>query len=49
VAADTITLTYNDSEAVIALFAEIGEQTPRSFQKPGAGGMQLHMPAPVPQ
>ena len=46
VAADTITLTYNDSEAVIALFAELGEQIAGIIVEPVAGNMNCIPPAP---
>ena len=46
VAADTITLAYNDSEAVLALFTEIGEQIACIIVEPVAGNMNCIPPAP---
>ena len=46
VAADTITLTYNDSEQVKALFAEIGEQIAGIIVEPVAGNMNCIPPVP---
>jgi len=46
VAADTITLAYNDSEAVQALFAELGEQIACIIVEPVAGNMNCIPPAP---
>ena len=46
VAADTITLPYNDSESVIALFAELGEQIACIIVEPVAGNMNCIPPAP---
>ncbi|WP_262964808.1 glutamate-1-semialdehyde 2,1-aminomutase [Methylobacter psychrophilus] len=46
VAADTLTLTYNDSESVKALFAEIGEQIACIIVEPVAGNMNCIPPVP---
>jgi glutamate-1-semialdehyde 2,1-aminomutase len=46
VAADTLTLTYNDSESVRALFAEIGEQIACIIVEPVAGNMNCIPPVP---
>ncbi len=46
VAADTITLTYNDSEAVSKLFAETGEQIACIIVEPVAGNMNCIPPVP---
>ncbi len=46
VAADTLTLTYNDSESVKALFAEIGEQIACIIVEPVAGNMNCIPPTP---
>jgi glutamate-1-semialdehyde 2,1-aminomutase len=46
VAADTITLTYNDSDSVNALFAEIGEQIACIIVEPVAGNMNCVPPVP---
>jgi glutamate-1-semialdehyde 2,1-aminomutase len=46
VAADTLTLTYNDSESVKALFAEIGERIACIIVEPVAGNMNCIPPAP---
>ena len=46
VAADTITLTYNDSDSVKALFAEIGEQIACIIVEPVAGNMNCVPPVP---
>jgi len=46
VAEDTITLTYNDSEAVKQAFAEIGEQVAAIIVEPVAGNMNCVLPAP---
>jgi glutamate-1-semialdehyde 2,1-aminomutase len=46
VAADTITLTYNDSESVRTLFAEIGEQIACIIVEPVAGNMNCIPPEP---
>ena len=46
VAADTITLTYNDSDSVKALFAEIGEQIACIIVEPVAGNMNCIPPVP---
>jgi len=45
-AADTVTLTYNDSEAVQATFAEIGEQIACIIVEPVAGNMNCIPPEP---
>ncbi|NOQ17344.1 MAG: glutamate-1-semialdehyde 2,1-aminomutase [Methyloprofundus sp.] len=45
VAADTITLTYNDSEAVKQAFAEIGTQIAAIIVEPVAGNMNCILPA----
>lgn len=46
VAEDTITLTYNDSEAVKQAFAEIGEQIACIIVEPVAGNMNCIPPVP---
>jgi len=46
VAADTITLTYNDSESVKTLFATIGEQIACIIVEPVAGNMNCIPPLP---
>ncbi|MEE7626159.1 glutamate-1-semialdehyde 2,1-aminomutase [Methylobacter sp. Wu8] len=46
VAENTITLTYNDSEAVKALFAELGEQIACIIVEPVAGNMNCIPPEP---
>jgi glutamate-1-semialdehyde 2,1-aminomutase len=46
VAENTITLTYNDSESVKALFAEIGEQIACIIVEPVAGNMNCIPPVP---
>ena len=46
VAADTITLTYNDSESVKTLFAAIGEQIACIIVEPVAGNMNCIPPLP---
>lgn len=46
VAADTITLTYNDSNAVRALFSEVGEQIACIIVEPVAGNMNCIPPEP---
>jgi glutamate-1-semialdehyde 2,1-aminomutase len=46
VAADTVTLTYNDSESVRELFAEIGEQIACIIVEPVAGNMNCIPPVP---
>jgi len=46
VAADTITLPYNDSAAVTQLFSEIGEQIAGIIVEPVAGNMNCVPPAP---
>ncbi len=46
VAADTITLTYNDSEAVKNTFAELGEQIACIIVEPVAGNMNCIPPEP---
>jgi glutamate-1-semialdehyde 2,1-aminomutase len=46
VAADTLTLTYNDSESVKTLFAEIGEQIACIIVEPVAGNMNCIPPTP---
>lgn len=46
VAGDTLTLPYNDSEAVIKLFAEIGEQIACIIVEPVAGNMNCVPPVP---
>ena len=46
VAADTITLTYNDSDAVKNLFADLGEQIACIIVEPVAGNMNCVPPAP---
>jgi glutamate-1-semialdehyde 2,1-aminomutase len=46
VATDTITLPYNDSESVIALFAELGEKIACIIVEPVAGNMNCILPAP---
>jgi glutamate-1-semialdehyde 2,1-aminomutase len=45
VAADTITLTYNDSESVKQAFAEIGTQIAAIIVEPVAGNMNCILPA----
>lgn len=45
-AADTITLTYNDSEAVKQTFAELGEQIACIIVEPVAGNMNCVPPEP---
>ncbi|WP_305909304.1 glutamate-1-semialdehyde 2,1-aminomutase [Methylomarinum sp. Ch1-1] len=45
-AADTITLTYNDSEAVKQVFAELGEQIACIIVEPVAGNMNCIPPEP---
>ena len=45
-AADTITLTYNDSESVKAAFAEAGEQIACIIVEPVAGNMNCIPPEP---
>ncbi len=46
VAENTITLTYNDSESVKALFAELGEQIACIIVEPVAGNMNCIPPVP---
>jgi glutamate-1-semialdehyde 2,1-aminomutase len=46
VAENTLTLTYNDSESVKALFAEIGEQIACIIVEPVAGNMNCIPPVP---
>ncbi|MDD5265947.1 MAG: glutamate-1-semialdehyde 2,1-aminomutase [Methylococcales bacterium] len=46
VAAGTLTLTYNDSDSVKALFAEIGEQIACIIVEPVAGNMNCIPPVP---
>lgn len=46
VAADTITLTYNDAESVKQTFAEIGEQIACIIVEPVAGNMNCIPPVP---
>ena len=46
VAADTLTLNYNDSEAVKTLFEEIGEQIACIIVEPVAGNMNCIPPIP---
>jgi glutamate-1-semialdehyde 2,1-aminomutase len=46
VAADTITLTYNDSESVSKLFAALGEQIAGIIVEPVAGNMNCIPPVP---
>lgn len=46
VAADTITLPYNDSESVRTLFAELGEQIACIIVEPVAGNMNCVPPEP---
>ncbi|UOA09842.1 glutamate-1-semialdehyde 2,1-aminomutase [Methylobacter sp. S3L5C] len=46
VAADTLTLTYNDSESVKALFTELGEQIACIIVEPVAGNMNCIPPVP---
>ncbi|MGZ8189637.1 MAG: glutamate-1-semialdehyde 2,1-aminomutase [Methylococcaceae bacterium] len=46
VAENTITLTYNDSESVSELFAEIGEQIACIIVEPVAGNMNCVPPVP---
>ncbi|PCJ16239.1 MAG: glutamate-1-semialdehyde-2,1-aminomutase [Gammaproteobacteria bacterium] len=46
VAEQTLTLTYNDSEQVKALFAEIGEQIAAIIVEPVAGNMNCILPEP---
>ncbi len=45
-AADTITLTYNDSDAVKKAFAEVGEQVACIIVEPVAGNMNCIPPEP---
>jgi len=46
VAEDTITLSYNDSDAVKQAFADIGEQVAAIIVEPVAGNMNCILPAP---
>jgi glutamate-1-semialdehyde 2,1-aminomutase len=46
VAADTITLSYNDSEAVLNTFAQLGEQIACVIVEPVAGNMNCIPPEP---
>ena len=46
VAADTLTLTYNDSDSVRNLFAELGEQIACIIVEPVAGNMNCIPPVP---
>jgi len=46
VAADTITLSYNDSEAVKQVFTEYGEQIAAIIVEPVAGNMNCVLPVP---
>ena len=46
VAENTITLTYNDSDSVKALFAELGEQIACIIVEPVAGNMNCILPEP---
>jgi glutamate-1-semialdehyde 2,1-aminomutase len=46
VAKDTITLTYNDSDAVKQAFSELGEQVAAIIVEPVAGNMNCILPAP---
>jgi len=46
VATDTITLTYNDSESVKQIFAQIGEQIAAIIVEPVAGNMSCILPVP---
>lgn len=46
VAADTLTLPYNDSAAVASLFAQIGSEIACVIVEPVAGNMNLITPAP---
>ena len=46
VAGDTLTITYNDSESVKTLFAEIGEQIACIIVEPVAGNMNCIPPTP---
>ncbi len=46
VAADTITLTYNDAESVKQIFAEIGDQIACIIVEPVAGNMNCIPPEP---
>ncbi|WP_347988225.1 glutamate-1-semialdehyde 2,1-aminomutase [Methylomonas sp. AM2-LC] len=46
VAADTITLSYNDSEAVLNTFAQLGEQIACIIVEPVAGNMNCIPPEP---
>jgi len=46
VAADTITLTYNDSDSVRRTFAELGEQIAAIIVEPVAGNMNCIPPEP---
>ena len=46
VAADTLTLTFNDSESVNTLFAEMGEQIACIIVEPVAGNMNCIPPVP---
>ncbi len=46
VAEDTVTLAYNDSDAVKQAFAEIGKQVAAIIVEPVAGNMNCVLPAP---
>lgn len=46
VAKDTVTLTYNDSDAVKQAFSELGEQVAAIIVEPVAGNMNCILPAP---